>query len=233
MLRGATRISAAGLLPAGLLAALLLAGCSQDETPLPTVGGSSASAPVTSSPSTSTSHSTSTGPSGSGGPSGSASASPEAPATTPVAPPSSGSTSSTVPSQKETKRKPVKLDAPSKAADGVKVQLTKVAAIKAKAVGPGEVSGPAVALTVTITNGTDRPVDIGSVVINVTAADQTPGSQMTGPPARNFSGSLKPGAKATGVYVYTVATTKRDPVTVEVTVRPADPVVVFRGRAAS
>ncbi|WP_375426340.1 hypothetical protein [uncultured Friedmanniella sp.] len=194
-----------------LLAGLLLAGCSgkaDDTTPAPSAG----------SPESGVANPSST---------------PVAPATTPVAPPTSGSTKSSVPSKKVTKRKAVSLDGSGEAADGVTVSLTKVKAITAKAVGPGEVSGPGVAITVSIANGTSQPLDVGSVVVNLTAADDSPGAQMTGSPARSFSGSLKAGAKASGVYVYALGKGKRDPVTVEVTVSPADPVVVFRGRAAS
>lgn len=154
------------------------------------------------------------------------------PATTPVPAPTPGSTKATVPSQKLTVRKPVRLDAQGEAADGVTVRLTKVAAVKAKAVGPGEVSGPALAFTVAVHNGTGQPVDLGSTAVNVTAADDKPASQMSGKPANPLHGSVAAAGTATGVYVFTLAKNQRDPVTVQVTVRPADPIVVFRGRAS-
>lgn len=155
------------------------------------------------------------------------------PATTPVQAPTPGSTTSTVPSEKVTKRKAVSLDGRGEAADDVSVTLTKVAAITAKAVGPGEVSGPALALTVAVDNGTSQPVDLGSVVVNVTASDDTPAAQMTGKPARSFAGAVEAGKTTSAVYVFALGRKKRSPVTVEVSISPTDPVVVFRGRAAS
>lgn len=197
--------SAAVSLAGLLVGGLLLTGCTSSDTPAPTSTATSGSPP----PVTAT------------------------PVSTPVQAPTPGSTEASVPSQKITKRKAVTLDGRGTAADDVTVTLTKVAAITAKAVGPGEVSGPGLAVTVAVKNGTSQPVDLGSAVVNATASDDTPAAAMTGKPARSLKGSVEPGATASGVYVFTLAKGRRDPVTVEVTVTSAGPVVVFRGRAAS
>lgn len=211
-----------------LVAALLLTGCSaakDDPAPAPTSVASTSAGPTSAAP-------TSAAPTSTAATSRGPTAGPP-PATTPVQPPTPGSTEATVPSEKVTRRKAVTLDGRGEATAGVAVTMTKVAAFTAKAKGPGEVSGPALALTVAVANGTSRPVDLGSAVVNVTASDGTPAAQLTGKPARPLRGSVESNAKATGVYVFTLDKTVRNPVTVEVAVSPSDPIVVFRGRAAS
>ncbi|MBA8792670.1 hypothetical protein FHX74_000264 [Friedmanniella endophytica] len=115
--------------------------------------------------------------------------------------------------------------------NAVRVQVTGQKSITSKAQGPGEVAGPAVALTFTVTNTGNRRVGLSTVVINVSDAAGAPASQMTASPARPFSGSLAPGAKATGVYVYNIAQSARGKIRIEVSVAPTLPTVVFVGRA--
>ena len=153
--------------------------------------------------------------------------------TTPVPPPTPGTAESTVPSQKVTRRKPVDLAAEGQAADGVRVQLTKIEAIQAMARGAGEVAGPALAVTVQIDNSTGRAVSLASAVVNLTAADGSPGGSMSGEPAVLLPQAVEPRSTVSGVYVFTVPQGKRNPVTIDVTVTPNDPVVVFRGRPTS
>jgi len=153
------------------------------------------------------------------------------PATTPVQPPTPGSTASTVKPRTPTKRKPVKLNQTAESADTVKVAITSLKAITSKAKGPGEVSGPALAITVSVSNGTGSAVDLGSAVVTLTDADGNPGAGMAGKPNSPLPGSVAPGGKATGVYVFNVAKGQRDPVVVDVSVNPEMPIVVFRGAA--
>lgn len=203
-LRPASRLPRPALVALALGAVLAVGACSSDPSPTP-----STSAPAP-------------GPS----------ASVVTPATTPVPPPTAGTTRSAVPSATVVRRKPVALDARGQAADDVTVQLTKISAIQAKGQGPGEVSGPALAFTIAVRNGTTDRLSLAAVAVNVAASDDTPASQMTAKPAKPFTGSLDAGASGTAVYVFDVAKSKRKPVTVEVAVRPGDPVVVFRGSAA-
>ncbi|SDR75739.1 hypothetical protein SAMN04488543_0351 [Friedmanniella luteola] len=151
-------------------------------------------------------------------------------ATTPVPAPTPGSAGSTVAGQPVRQRKAVRLDAPGQAADDVAVRLTSVRAITARASGPGEVAGPALAVTVQIENGTSQAVELGSTVVNLTDSEGAPGSVMSAEPASPLPAAVAAGAQVAGVYVFTVPEGRRDPVTVEVGVTPSDPLVVFRGR---
>lgn len=113
--------------------------------------------------------------------------------------------------------------------DAVTARILSVEPINAKAHGPGEISGPGVALSIRITNGSARAIDLGTVTVNVTASNGSPGLQLLGPPASAFNGSLTAGQSATAVYVFTVPVQFRKPVTVSVSYTAAAPVVLFRG----
>lgn len=137
---------------------------------------------------------------------------------------------SEVPTQPEKSRKPVDLDKPSDAGDKVSVRLTKIASIDAKAEGPGEVAGPALALTVLVRNGSSTPVDLNSVVVTLEGADQSPGGVITAKPADPLDGRLASGKSRSGVYVFTIAQDNRDPVTVAVTLAGGGTVLLYTGK---
>ena len=145
--------------------------------------------------------------------------------------PTPGSTAETVPAKPEVTRKPVKLDKPSEAGGGVVVRITDVKAIKAKAQLPGEVAGPAVALTLQVRNGSRQPVDLGSVVVTLLDSDDAPGIEMSAKPADPLSGTLKAGKTTSGTYVFTVGQQRRNPIKVNVTLAGAAPVLLFTGNA--
>jgi hypothetical protein len=92
--------------------------------------------------------------------------------------------------------------------------------------GPGELSGPAVALTLQVTNGSARPLDLGTVTVSASMGGQEASSSEAAP-ARPFSGRLAPGAKAQGVYVFVLPAGGRRPVGVVVSLAPDLPVVRF------
>jgi hypothetical protein len=151
------------------------------------------------------------------------------PPTTPVPATTSGNVNQTVPSKAVTSRPPVKLDKPAKPTGDVVVTLPSIKAINAKGQGPGEVSGPALAVTVRVQNNGDKPVDLSNTVVNLTAANGDPGAMMTGSPASPLPSEVKAGKTASGVYVFAVPKNQRDPITVEASINPDVPVVVFRG----
>ncbi|WP_232549037.1 hypothetical protein [Propioniciclava soli] len=118
---------------------------------------------------------------------------------------------------------------PAEVLPSVKVVISEVRAVTATAQGPGEVSGPAVAVTIDVANGTDKPLDLSTVQVNLEDSAGRPGSGMTGSPAKWFAGSLAAGASGQGVYVFAVPEQSRKPVHVEVSVQPTLPTVVFTG----
>ena len=153
------------------------------------------------------------------------------PATTPVPAPTPGDIESTEQPRKVERQKPVALDEPGSATDGVRVELATVEAIEAKASGPGEVAGPALRVDVRVRNTTAQPVDLAGAVVNLTDERGDPGSSMGAEPAVALPTSVAAGADVTGVYVFTVAAARRQPVTVDVELSADLPVVVFRGTA--
>lgn len=150
------------------------------------------------------------------------------PATTPVPPPSPGGVESTVPTEPEPSKPPVKLDKPSQTGTGLTARLVSIKAVSAKAQLPGEVAGPALAITIEVSNTGSKAADVSSVVVNVLDADKAPGTEMSAAPADPLSGKVAANKKARGVYLFTVPKNKRRPVTVTVSIRDA-PVLVFRG----
>ncbi|MGY1842298.1 hypothetical protein [Modestobacter sp. SYSU DS0875] len=125
---------------------------------------------------------------------------------------------------------PVALDEPAVAADGVTVTLPAIAAIDAVGTGPGNVSGPALAITVRVTNGTAEPISLDGLQVNVAYSEQeTAASPVNDPAAAPAQGSLAAGAAAEGHYVFSVPAGERDLVTVTVGYAAAAPLLVFQG----
>lgn len=117
--------------------------------------------------------------------------------------------------------------------DGVTARVTKMAAVDAEAAGAGEIGGPAVAVTIELTNGTraSLPLDAVNVLLSYGSQD-TPALPVIGDGrAKSLSGSLKPGASRKGVYVFTLAPNDRDAVTLTVSHTSLSPIVAFEGAA--
>ena len=136
----------------------------------------------------------------------------------------------TVAPQPEESKPPVRLDQPSTTGTGLTAKLILVSAVEAKAQLPGEITGPALAITIEVSNTGTRPADLGSVVVTVLDSDEAPGAEMTAAPAEPLTGRLAAKAKVRGVYVFRVPKDKRRPVTVTVSISDA-PVLVFTGNA--
>jgi hypothetical protein len=112
---------------------------------------------------------------------------------------------------------------------GVVGAISGVEAINATTKLPGEIGGAAIKVTVEIKNDSNRAISLDAVVVNAQDSTEAPAIQVTTPPAESFSGSLRPGHTATGVYVFTIDKAKRSPVTVSVTYSAAAPVARFKG----
>jgi hypothetical protein len=149
-----------------------------------------------------------------------------------VAPPSGGNVSQTVPDVTVSTASAVPLTASSQLATGVVVTLSSIKAITVAAEGPGEVAGPALAVTVHVVNGTDKPVDLSSTFVTLLNASGNVGSPTPASPAAPFSGIVQPKAAADGVYVFNIATTERNPVNVYVTYSAGAPTAHFVGNAS-
>lgn len=218
-MRAFNRASRLGPAAAVTLLLVLGAACSSDPEPAPTPAGtpsSTASAgagPTTAAP----------------GPTATPRETQPPPATTPVPPPSPGGVDSTVPTEPEESKRPVELDEPSGTGTGLTARLVTIRSVTAKAQLPGEVAGPALAITIEVENADADAADLSSVVVNVLDADDAPGTQMTAAPSRPLAGRVGGRKSARGVYLFTVPKDKRNPITVTVSIADA-PVLVFTGR---
>ncbi|HET8590465.1 MAG TPA: hypothetical protein VFM01_12600 [Nakamurella sp.] len=134
-----------------------------------------------------------------------------------------------MPSRSVETRPAVAITAPADFGGRVSARILSAAPITGHAVAPGEMSGPAIELTIEITNGSGAPIDLGLVTVNVTGSDGTPGLQVAGPPASPFSGSLPAAGSARGVYVFTIPTDQRHPLSISISYTAGAPVVLFRG----
>lgn len=150
----------------------------------------------------------------------------------PVPPPTKGNIHQTVPSRTVLTRHAVSLHQTAHFTSAIAARLTSVKGINAKANGPGEIAGPAVELTIRITNDAAKTIDLGNAVVNLTDSEQKPGLPIAGSPAKPFTGTLAAGHSAIGTYVFTVPTNHRAPVSVTVSYTATAPVVLFVGNAA-
>lgn len=124
----------------------------------------------------------------------------------------------------------VALSAAASEGNGVVASLPRIESIQGRASGPGNVAGPAVRVTVRITNGTHSVVSLDGVAVNMYyGADRVPASPLDDPSQLPFHGSLQPGRSADGVYVFSVPTDARGSVTVEVGYQAGAPLLEFAG----
>ena len=152
-------------------------------------------------------------------------------ATTPVPAPTPGNITSEVPSGVIKTAAPVSLNATADFGGSVTGKLAKVESITATAKLPGEVAGPAVRITVEIDNGSASTIDLRLTTVNVTTSGGVPGVPITGNGTNVFTGSLAPGKSAQGIYVLSVPTANRNPITVSVSYSTSANVLLFVGSA--
>jgi len=128
---------------------------------------------------------------------------------------------------------PVAADVPRDATadfgDRVTAALAGTTPFTAEGSQVGEVSGPAVRVTVRITNGSGAPIELDAVTVNAYyGAGSTPappfGSDASSTP---FSGTLAPGASADGSYAFSVPEADQGTLVVSVGRVPGQPIVVF------
>lgn len=113
---------------------------------------------------------------------------------------------------------------------GAVISLKRIEAVQGQAAVGGEISGPAIRVTVAVRNEGDRPMDLEYVVVNAySGKDRTPTAPIMQPGGDPFTGSLDAGASAEGVYLFSLEESARQDVTITVDHRAGEPVVVFEG----
>lgn len=164
---------------------------------------------------------TSPSPSGDGTPSSSPTASGDPSSASPSDPPSTVNT---------VKPLVLSFDKTATPLRDVDLEVTQVETIVGKGRIPGEISGPALRISLTATNDTDRAIAVNTTVANLYyAADRTPASPLIKSGADPFPASIRAGASATGVFVFTVPKDDRDPLRLEVILGSKFRVVEFSG----
>lgn len=113
---------------------------------------------------------------------------------------------------------------------GLTANVASVESYTATAKRPGEVSGPAVKVTLKLVNGTGSDFALTTATVNAYyGSASTPASPVAGDPsAKPFTGTLKPGATATAVYVFTVPADAADAVTLTLSDQAGAQLVVFK-----
>ncbi len=114
---------------------------------------------------------------------------------------------------------------------GVRISVTDTAEITVEATTPGEVAGPAVAVTLRFENGSAEALDIGGAMVTLLDAAGNVAAPTTSSPAAPPLGTLQNGEAAEGTYVFLVPEDTRDEITLTVDYQAGAPVVVFHGAA--
>jgi hypothetical protein len=129
-------------------------------------------------------------------------------------------------------RSPVPINTKAEVKKGLTAAISKLEAVKGEANGPGEVAGPAIRFVLTLTNSSDAAVPLDTTVVNVyyTKAE-IPASQLEKPGGAPLPASVKAGDKATGTFIYSIPTNKRDDVLITVDYSVDVSLVAFRGKA--
>ncbi|MGV8846998.1 hypothetical protein [Tessaracoccus sp.] len=127
-------------------------------------------------------------------------------------------------------QEPVKITAEATPAEGITVRLVLIEPVEGIAAIPGEVGGPALRITVEVTNNTKDTFAAPAVVVNLYKGEAlSPAGPMLKPGGVPFPNEIPSGRSATGVYLFTVGPDERDDVTVEVDLAVGTPIVLFQG----
>jgi len=125
----------------------------------------------------------------------------------------------------------VPLDEAAPAVAGVVAEVTAIEAITAGNDIPGEPSGPAIQVTVRLTNGSDESVDTAGANVTMTYGgdDRLPAAGLAGDGTSVWPESIAAGGSADAVFQFAVPSSPDGDVRVIVDILAAAPNVVFVG----
>jgi hypothetical protein len=128
--------------------------------------------------------------------------------------------------------KPIALDKQSTIIDGLTVRITKLASVAGVGQGVGDVSGPSVQVTMTVTNSKKSTANLANVVVNAYSGKaHAPASSLPKPGGAPFPTSLAAGKTGTGVFVFSIPVSERNLVTITFDYSVKTSVIVFQGSA--
>lgn len=111
----------------------------------------------------------------------------------------------------------------------VVVSLSSIETTSIKASTPGEYTGSAVIVSVTITNDTKAPLPVSSAVVSLIADDGEMGIPTWAAPHSPLQGDVAAGSSAVGTYVFMLDPADQRSVTVSVNYSAGEPIAVFAG----
>lgn len=169
-----------------------------------------------------------------GAPGASASASPGTQNTRPspavtVPAPGGGSVTETVAPAEPGATTEAGIDEPADLPDGIRISVASAREIEVTAETPGEVAGPAVAVTLTVDNPTQKARDLSTAMVSLTGSGGTLGQPTTSDPYAPFAGVVPPGGSATGTYVFLLPIEERDALSITVEYLAGAPIALFAG----
>lgn len=115
--------------------------------------------------------------------------------------------------------------------DTVTARLVTMTPTTSDGTAPGEVKGPALAVTIEVTNKSNKPVPLNTAGVTLSlGADLTPASPLpTQSLSKPFVGELAPGQSAQGVYVFLVPSDSAKDIRIEVSYGDNTPLIAFTG----
>ncbi|HXH35890.1 MAG TPA: hypothetical protein VNJ54_16040 [Plantibacter sp.] len=126
------------------------------------------------------------------------------------------------------------LDQPAAAPNGLTASIVSLESVEGEAIGAGDVGGPAIRVTVRLTNGTQEAFDTSLTVVNgYSGAERNPAGTLAKPGGKPFSGSIDPGASQDAVFLFTIPEDARGDVTITVDYQAGQPAFVFQGDATT
>lgn len=176
--------------------------------------------------------STSSAPTGSSSSAAAPSGEPTASATDSAPSPDASASGSSAPTDPGARPSaaPVPLDEPAQSRPGVDVRLASIEQVEGVSTIPGEVGGPALRVSVEVTNGTKAAVPLDTAVANLYfGPDRSPAISLMEPGSKALPASVAPGETATGVWVFNVPKDQRSQVLVEFDLAVDATVVLFSG----
>ena len=140
-----------------------------------------------------------------------------------------GTINDTVPTVEKPVLEPVAIGELGAFGDGVTTRVADAEAVEAEAFMPGEVSGPGLAITVEITNGSDAPINLDGTIVDLVGEGDAYATLITTREDTALSGDLAPGESSQGTYLFTMPVEDRAAVAVQVSYAAPEPTVIFTG----
>lgn len=125
----------------------------------------------------------------------------------------------------------VPLEEPAPPVEGIVAEVTAITSTTAGNDIPGEPSGPAIRVTVRLTNGSNKPVDTAGANVTMTYGgdDRLPAAGLAGDGTSVWPASIPAGGSADAVFEFAVPSSPDGDVRVIVDILAAAPNVVFVG----